>query len=399
MGWTGEPGIPETSMVAPIPCRIVPSVAPAEMSPRQVAREFCRLVDGGMPIRPTGSARRDPRSLLSRGYTPKCKIELFGTTYYLTNARQNEDIRFFVAYVVQDGPGRAQKRAWPRIFYKDLSLVWRSASHFICSDGENWIGKGDLKIVVQDGQEMECSAEETTDLPFEIQTALETILRRAGRIRTDHVALALVLRRGPDDRLDPYRDFSEPRRRARSDPRNLVNRGRPIAWFTRHNDPRSLRFAPGFEPDFETGILEVSTSRSKLYGGRVRRFRIVSRNRCVQYLFMAGRRQVWIIPPQATTTEIMSYGVRTVDVIGDENLCIPGYEYHFVDPCVNPPALFSQIPEGYAGRPSKVDYHRADASPWLERLPVIQEFRSKVLATPAGRSRPRGDRPRDRGGR
>jgi hypothetical protein len=374
-------------MAAPIPSRIVPSVEPAEMSPGEVAREFRRLVDAGMPILPAGSARRDPRLLLARGYTPKHKVELFDTTYYLTDARQNEDIRFFVAYVVQDAPGRAKKRAWPRIFYKDLSLIWRSASHFIRSDGENWVGKGDLRVVVQDGQEMECSAEETTDLPFEIQTALETILRRVDRVRTDNVALGLVLRQGPDDRLDPYRDFSEPRRRAQADPRNLINGGRSIAWFTRRGDPGSLRFAPGFEPDFEKGILEVSASKSKLYGGELRRFRIVSRNRKVQYMFMAGPKQVWIIPPQATTTEIMSYGVRTVDVVADEDLCIPGYEYHFLDDGEDPPALFSQIPDGYAGETSEVDRYRADASPWLDALPVIREFRSKVLAAPGARSR------------
>jgi hypothetical protein len=109
-------------MAAPIPSRIVPSVEPAEMSPAEVAREFRRLVDEGMQIRPAGSARKDPGVLLSRGYTPKHKVELFDTTYYLTDARQNEDIRFFVAYVVQATPGRAKRRAWPRIFYKGREL-------------------------------------------------------------------------------------------------------------------------------------------------------------------------------------------------------------------------------------------------------------------------------------
>ena len=44
---------------------------------------------------------------------------------------------------------------------------------------------------------------------------------------------------------------------------------------------------------------------SKLYGGRLRRFRILSSNQRIQYLFIAGPRVVWIIPPQATTTEII----------------------------------------------------------------------------------------------
>ena len=90
--------------------------------------------------------------------------------------------------------------------------------------------------------------------------------------------------------------------------------GRAVARFTRPHDPSSLRFAPGFEPDFARGVLEVAHSKSTLYGGKLRRVRILSRNRRIQYLFMAAPRQVWIVPPQATTTRLSSYGVRTVDV-------------------------------------------------------------------------------------
>ena len=116
-----------------------------------------------------------------------------------------------------------------------------------------------------------------------------------------------------------------------------------------------------------------------MYGGRLQRFRILSRNRRVQYLFIAGPRQVWIVPPQATTTQLTSYGVRTIDVIADADLCVPAYEYHFMDDTEDPPVLVSQIPEGYAGEPSDVDDSRADASAWLDRLPVIREFRRVVL--------------------
>ncbi len=94
---------------------------------------------------------------------------------------------------------------------------------------------------------------------------------------------------------------------------------------------------------------------------------------------MAGPRQAWIIPPQATSTEITSYGVRAIDVMIDEDLCVPGYEYHFMDDSEDPPVLVSQIPERFVGEPSPVDPDRADASPWLEQLPVIQEFRRRVL--------------------
>ena len=153
-----------------------------------------------------------------------------------------------------------------------------------------------------------------------------------------------------------------------------MNRGRKIARFRRRGDPESLEFVSGYEPDFRRGILETSRSRSRLYGGTLRRHRILSRNRRIQYVFMAGRRHVWIIPPQATTTELSSYGVRTVDVEADEDLFVPGFEYHFMDG----DHLHSQIPKGFAGAPSDEDPHRADASAWLDRLPVVREFRRKV---------------------
>jgi len=249
----------------------------------------------------------------------------------------------------------------------------------IRTDGENWIGKGDLRVIVEDGVELEVSAEETTDLPLELQDGLESLSRRATRVPRDDVALSLVLRQGPADRMDPYRDFSEPRRRAASDPSNLINGGRPIARFTRKNDPTSLRFVKGYEPDFAKGVLEQSRSKSSLYAGTLRRFRILSRNRRVQYLFFAGPHQAWIIPPQATTTELSTYVVRTIDVIAPEELCIPGFEYHFMDDSCDPPQLHSQIPEGFVGATSSHDPSRADASPWLEKLPVIREFRRALL--------------------
>jgi hypothetical protein len=313
--------------------------------------------------------------LLSRAYTPRYRIDLFDTTIYLTGVRQNPDVRFFVAYVVQAGT----RDVHPRIFYKDVSLIWRSASHVVRTDVENWIGKGDLRAAVVDGEEVEVSAEETTDLPIELQAALEALCRLPRRVPRDDDALVLVLRGGPADRMEPYRDFTAPRRRAAADRRNLVNGGRPIARFARANDPASLRFTAGFEPDFARGVLERHALKSRLYGGTVRHFRILSRNRKIQYLFFAGPRHAWIIPPQALTTELSSYAVRTVDVIAPEALCIPGYEYHFVDDSVDPPALHSQIPPGYAGAPSEHDPSRADASAWIEALPVMREFRRAVL--------------------
>lgn len=361
----------------PIPTRIAPSARPSPLSAREVGIDFRRRLENGATLRPAGTARRNPGRLLSAGYTPKHRIDLFDTAFYLTNVRQNPDIRFFVSYVTR----RGTDEIFPRIFYKDLSLVWRSASHYVRSARENWIGKGDLREYVENGLKYECSAESTTDLPLELQTACENLSRLARRVRRDDRAVGLVLRRAPDHRIEAYEDFRGPRRRAQADPRNRINRGRPVARFTRPGDPTSLRFAAGFQPDFGRGVIEESQSKSRLYGGPLRRFRILSANRKVQYLFMAGRRQVWIIPAQATTTQLSSYGVRTVDVLADEDLFLPGYEYHGGE---NGGGGDNQIPEGFAGEISEFDPSRADTSPWLDRLPVIREFRRRVLGRRRG---------------
>ncbi len=340
-------------------------------------------------LRVGGESRDDPRSLLSRGYTPKHVISLFGYRFFLTNPRKNEAVRFFVAYVVPPVEPGQRAQIYARIFYKDLSLVWRAASHLIANHGDFWIGKGDVRTIVKSGFEiMEC-VESTTDLPLEMQTALETISRTAGRARTDEEALFLILRGAPSSRTAPYRDFTQPRRRAEADRRNLINGGRSIARFTRRNDPTSLVIVSGFEPDFVEGILEIGESKSAMYGGVLKRFRILSRNRKIQYLFMAGPRHVWIIPPQALTTELSTFGVRTIDVVADEDLFVPGYEYHFFDEAADESEHFSQIPHGFAGELSEHDNDRADASAWLDAIPVIREFRRKCarhLGASSGRS-------------
>jgi hypothetical protein len=366
---------------ASIDSQVIPSVTPSKLSPARVAREFSSLLASGARIQVVGEARRQRRPLPELGYMPKSKLELFGVTYYLCGLRENEEMRFFVTYVLlgANGGKRGVPVLHPRIFYKDLSLTWRSASHFARSETENWLGKGDVRSYRVNGDDLECSEESTTDLPLEIQTALETLARLPKRIPYDDDAIWLVLRRGPDHRIAPFADFSGPRRKAFANPSNRVNGGKKIARFTRKNDPTSLRFVSGYEPDFKQGVIEVAHGHSRLYGGKLQRFRIVSKNRKVQFLFMAGPRQVWIPSCQATTTQIMSYGVRTIDARVDDDLLIPGYEYHYMDETVDPPELYSQIPKGFVGETSRVDNYRADASPWLDRMPVVRQFRKNVL--------------------
>ena len=361
--------------MAVIPTRIEPSVAPRRASPRRLEAELRELLATGKKLHPVGEAARKPSTLLTR-YPPKYSLELFGTRVYLSTLLQNPTLRFFVAYVA---PPKS-RRIHPRIFYKDVSLIWRCASHMILEEHDEWIGKGDVVSFVEDGYEIADSLESTTDLPYEMQTALEIVSRKRRTIPFDETVLRLVLRRSPSGRIRAYRDFVAPRQRAAADRRNLIHGGRDVAWFARKEDPKSLRFAKGFEPDFKGGVIEVSESRSSLYGGDVARFRILSRNRSIQYLFFAGAHQVWIIPAQALTTELSSFAVRTIDVMAHEDLFVPGFEYHYLDETQDPPALVSQIPGGFAGENSEHEPDRADASPWIDRLPIVREFRRKVLA-------------------
>lgn len=348
---------------------IVIGVRPVERTRAQVARRFRALLNTGARLHPVGLAKHDSAALLSGHYVPKHQVDLFDASYFLTDLLFDDAARFFIGYVVfDDQRGDPALRLHPRMFYKDSSLMWRVASHFVHDHREYWIGKGDTRRCRIDGEETISSVEETTDLPFEVQTAFDTVSRRK-KARRDDDAVGLVLREAPSGRIEPYADFIAPRRRAAA--RHRIHRGRRIARFLHAGDPQSLRFAVGFEPDFDAGVLERATSVSRFYGGDLHKIRILSTNRQIQYLFFASPTHVWINPPQALTTELSNYGVRTIDVLADEDLFLPGYEYHEAD--------LSQIPAGYAGAPHPDDPSRADASAWIEALPVIAEFRSKVL--------------------
>jgi hypothetical protein len=348
--------------------RIVKDVRPAAATPREIRREIDALLAAGCRIRPAGTARSRPAELLRR-YPPGAAIDLFGARFLLADLREDENFRFFVAYV-RLGDARD---LFPRLFYKDSSLVWRCATHWISAPGVHWIGKGDVKHIDEADGQTEYSAEETTNLPYEMQAALDELSRRAKTVPWDVRALGRILRRAPVGRFEAYADFIGPRRRAMAKRGSRIHGGRPVAWFARRSDPASLRFAPGFAPDFGR-VIEVSRSASRMYGGAIRKLRILSKNGKIQYQFVAGPHHLWIIPAQALSTELSSYGVRTVDVIADEDLFVPGYEYHYLEDG----ELYTQIPLGFAGPASEVDPTRADASPWLERLPVIREFRRRI---------------------
>jgi len=341
---------------------VVSGIAPEPVGPAAVGRRFLGLVREGARLKVAGEARERPERLLAADYLPRHELRLFDVCYFLSDFRYDDAVGFLVGHVLLEGT------LWSRIFYKDSSLLWRVASHYVVEGDEVWVGKGEARLEQRADGEYLCSAEETTNLPYELHFALDDISRRRRRRRDDR-ALALVVRRAPAGRIAAYADFSAPRRLAAR--RFQVNGGRPVARFTRRGDPGSLVFARGYEPDFSRGLLERSVSASSFYGGRIEKHRILSTNRRLQYLFLASPTHAWMCPPQTLDRTLSSYGVRTLDVLADEDAFLPGYEYHEDGA--------SQIPAGFAGAPHPDNPDRSDASAWIEALPVIAEFRARVL--------------------
>ncbi|MEZ6021618.1 MAG: hypothetical protein R3F17_16465 [Planctomycetota bacterium] len=304
------------------------------------------------------------------------KIRLFDAHYWVGDMRFDPYLNFMVTWVGIEGSGGRIRAIYPRIFYKDSSLVWRVASHFISTDDEHWIGKGDVRWEEREDGEYMASAEETTNLPYELQYALD-LASRSQTPKKDHRAVHLVLRRGGARQTHPFADFSTPRRKAHN--QYWINGGKPVVTFRKKGDPQSMVIAKGYEPDFDAGVVEVTPSGSRLYGGDLHKYRILSRNGRIQYQFVASPTHVFVNHPQALTTELMIYGTRTLDVLADDDAFIPGFEYHFMDDSTDPPSLYSQIPAGYVGKVGDPDPERADAKPWLEALPLVREFRRRVL--------------------
>lgn len=359
----------------------VTGVRALSMSPREVAGEFRGLIAAGARLRPAGLAAADPELLLAPRYLPHVRVDLFDTRFYLADARFEPGLNFLLAYVAplqqeRRSSGRRVRELYPRIFYKDATLMWRVASHMIRHGQSDWIGKGDVRWERAGGDEYPVTDEDSANLPYELQAALDVASRRR-KPRADRRAVELVLRNAPSWRIEPYADFSAPRRRAER--RTPLHGGRPVARIARPGDPGSLVFARGFEPDLGREPLEVERIVSRLYGGSVAKHRVISVNGIVQYQFAAAPRHVWINPPQALSRELTTYGVRALHVLADDAIFIPGFEYHFVDDALGPPELCTQIPAGFAGRQSDVDPLRADASAWIEALPIVREFRRRIL--------------------
>ena len=119
-----------------------------DCSVARVRRRFRKLLAHGARLKPAGSAKHDPDILL-RNYMPRCAVELFDATYYLSDYLHDESLAFFVGFLSQgEQSGKPVRAIYPRIFYKDSSLIWRAGSHYIHDPGGYWVGKGDVPSVL-----------------------------------------------------------------------------------------------------------------------------------------------------------------------------------------------------------------------------------------------------------
>jgi len=151
-----------------------------------------------------------------------------------------------------------------------------------------------------------------------------------------------------------------------------VNEGTSIGGFTEKGNPASFRFLEGYEPDFNNGIVEIFESNNPIYG-TIKSYRILSANKQVQFIFnVDSESRVWIGAMQAVTPRLTRFGVRA-DVVTVSSTSIDGRGVDLLMPAYEYP---SQTPARYQGK-LKGEY--CDASGFINQLPVIREFRAKVL--------------------
>ncbi len=301
---------------------------------------FDELVTRGITPQNEGT---EPISKLLNNYGPRYEIEINdGNAYFLSEPRTNMDGHvFFVAWVYQDGVIHV------RYLYKsDSSIGWRVATHR--SDG-HFLGKG-------------ANGEITTDVPGEIEQALNGIVARSQLNDDNYQAYDMVLPflERKEDIPDSFADvITNP----------AVNDDNPIGHFKDDNDPSTFEFESGYEPNFNSGLIETYDDVNKLYGP-VKVYRFVSVNRKIQFKFIVdakGRKFVGSI--QSTEEKITSYGTRSEIVHADRKL------YAAVLRNMNGGSI--SIPARYIGPIAAGNY--SDISAWTNALPFFKEFEAKYL--------------------
>ncbi len=343
----------------------------AKLYTEGIEGEFEQLVKR-VPVQISGDITYE--ELMNAGFQPHYKIVVNGVAYYVSEPYTPSHGRAsFVYYFYRKNPKTGEEEIFTRSVYRSNSQnVLRVASHR--RPERRWIGKG--------------LGQATTTLPLELQSTFEKIYQTAlskGKLEKKEAFYEIL--RAKDSHMPAdsfmksmiaYERGEEAEQKDEKEPEEQILIGK----FNEHDRdqiefikgemifprgiPETFGFTPGFEPDFENGVVETFETDNPVYGGKVTSYRIISKNKEAQYLFnvdMKGR--VWIGDVQGTHSEITRFGVRKNTIYIPSDFLTPANEYE------------SEIPEGYKGEWQHSDYW--DASAYIDKLPVVQEFRDKVL--------------------
>ena len=264
-----------TATRSPIETAILPGVQPDPRDPRALATEFRAALADGVRLRPSGEAKQDP--------TPAANSPLRGALSHRplpgsnlsdrVPLRRQPEFHGRVRRTVGVLRSRRRVRTTRGSSTKDSSLVWRVATHFVRSEDDNWIGKGDTKwelirrrrVLVQRGGDREPAFSRCRKR----STSLAGAARSHGGITTRSRSSCSA---ATEIASNPFAEFVTPRRRAAE--RYRIHGGKPIARF--HSQGRSQHAAlrEGLRTGLPTrGWWTQSSSHSKLYGGPVTKFR------------------------------------------------------------------------------------------------------------------------------
>ncbi|MCX5701739.1 MAG: methyltransferase domain-containing protein, partial [Candidatus Omnitrophica bacterium] len=323
----------------------------------EIGSEFSNLIPR-VSIQVDGRKVTSGADLLQNGFVPQYKISLNGMDYYLSKpyTSQRNGRPYFIGFLHRINPETGVEEIFARTIYKSNSQnIWRIAS----SEGPGgWIGKG-----LED--------EMTTNAPLEIQSSLEKLCLDNGK---------LEIKEGFYDDLEKRADFKSPEEFNHTILLHgeELNGGISIGSFAETGNPESYRFQNGFEPDFNNGVIEEFNTYSPIYGD-VESYRMLSNNKQVQFVFNVDREnRVWIGAVQSVTPRFTRFGVRAdrIDIGAMEMENIEGVNRP-VDILMPASEYDTQIPKGYIGNHKADRYY--DASPFIDKIPVIKEFRQKVL--------------------
>ncbi|MDP3703201.1 MAG: cysteine peptidase family C39 domain-containing protein, partial [Candidatus Omnitrophota bacterium] len=312
---------------------------------------FDKQIASGVPLRIYGDASFNELDKVGLG--PKHQVQFGQDHFYISDAFIDAGGRTaFLAYLLHRDSTTGQPVIFVNAYYKSNSQnVWRAASHH----AGPWIGKG----FGEAGQMLPMELQSTFEHIVASQRASQGVYEKPGRF-FDVLGFDV---QGPMVSMV----VGGPNRVVIAE---LNHAGQTNPALANHH----INFRPGYEPDFHRGVVEHFQADNPVYS-KVTSYVILSANRQVQYLFnVDGAGRVWVGGVQGTSETLIRQGVRrdNLQYVVPEELLTPAFEY------------LKQMPTGYLEarnvHPRNLQY--ADASAFLNKISVIQEFRRHVLGQP-----------------